>query len=192
MFNYTVMINRFIFQSDNTLKRLALACVLMLGLAELPAAQAQDGGKFGFVNIARVIAQSDEGQAEAKELESLGSEKQQELNARRQELEEMAAQYEKTVESGDPDAGLADRIKKLQRELERDVRQAQSDVDVSRQDRIQEIGSKVVQVIQQFATDNGYTAIFRSDNGQMVYVAPAVDITDEIIATYNEAHPVEQ
>lgn len=164
-----------------------------MALGAVPgAAPAQEGEKYGFVNISQVITQSNEGLVEAKELESLGSAKQREFSARRQELEELAAQYEQSVASGEPDAGLRDRIQKLQRDLERDVRQAQSDVDVSRQDRIQEIGTKVVQVVQQFARDNGYTAIFRIDNGQMVYVNPAIDITDQVLAAYNEAHPAEE
>lgn len=195
MFNYAIMIfhlNRMVRMLPlSSFRRHTFVCTLALALTA-PSAQAQDGEKFGFVNISQVITQSDEGLAEAEELESLGSEKQQELNARREKLEEMAAQYEKTVASGSPDAELREELKRMQRELERDARQAQSDVDVSRQDRIQEIGTKVVQVIQQFARDNGYTAIFRIDNGQMVYVDPAVDITGQIVAAYNKANPAKE
>lgn len=173
-------------------KRLAGGCALMLALALAPlSGTAQDDEKLGFVNIAKVIAESDEGQAEAQELQSLGSGKEQELNARREELERMAKAYQESVESGEPDAELRDRIKATRRALERDLRQAQSDVDVERQDRIREIGGKVVELIRQFAADNGYTAIFRIDNGQMVYVDPEAEITDRIIAAYNEAHPVD-
>lgn len=174
---------------------LVMALALSLGtvLGALPGpVQAQEGnGKYGFVNISQVITQSDEGLAEAEELESLGAEKQQELAARKQELEELVAQYEKSTEDGDPDAQLREQIKKLQRELERDVRQAQSDVDVSRQDRIQQIGTKVVQIVQKFAKDNNYTAIFRIDNGQMLYVDAAVDITPQVLEAYNKAYPAE-
>lgn len=173
-------------------KRLVGGFGLMLALALAPLnGAAQDDQKYGFVNIAKVITQSDEGQVEAQELQSLGSGKEQELNARREKLEKMATEYQESVESGEPDTDLRERIKTTKRELERDLRQARSDVDVARQDRIQEIGSKVVELVRQFAADNGYTAIFRIDGGQMVYVEPEAEITDRIIAAYNEAHPVD-
>lgn len=201
MFNYAVMncrpeylsrMSRSSSPVSLTISAVFLASVLFLSAAPLPA-RAQDGGdKYGFVNISQVITQSEEGLAEAAELESMGEEKQKDLNERKQQLEEMTDQYQKTVDSGNPDTALRDRIQKMQRELERDARQAQSDVDTSRQDRIQAIGNKVVQVIQQYAKDNGYTAIFRSDNGQVVYVAPTVDVTEKIIAAYNKAHPAKK
>jgi outer membrane protein len=168
----------------------ACALALVLGLTAQPSF-AQDGGKYGFVNIGEVITQSDEGQAQAAELESIGAGMEQELAARRQELEELAAEYQESVDSGNPDTSLRDRIERLQRELERDVRQAQSDVDASRQDRIQAIGNKVVNLVRQYGQENGYTAIFRSDGGQVLYADPAADITDEILNAYNQAHPVQ-
>lgn len=169
---------------------LIVACMMALALAPAPVA-AQDGEKFAFVNISRVITQSDQGQAESAELESLGTEMEQELNARRRELEELIRQYEEGVEGGQPDAGLRDRIERMQRELERDVRQAQSDVDASRQDRIQAIGNRVVELVRRFGQENGYTAIFRTDGGQVVYASPDADITDQVIEAYNQAHPAE-
>jgi outer membrane protein len=201
MFNYATMnyhpdpvrwISRPISPASFSGLALVLATILILAAAPFPARAQDDGDKYGFVNISQVITQSDEGLAEAAELESLSNKKQKELNERKQKLEEMADQYQKSVDSGNPETALRDRIKKMQRELERDVRQAQSDVDTSRQDRIQAIGNKVVQVIQQFAKDNDYTAIFRSDSGQVVYVAPTVDITEKIITAYNKAHPAKK
>lgn len=163
-----------------------------LALVSMPlSGWAQDEGKYGFVNITEVITQSDEGQAEATELESLGTEKQQELDARQQELQGLVGQYEESVSSGQPDQELRERIERLERDLERDARQAQSDVDTSRQDRIQAIGNKVVQLVRQFGQDNGYTAIFRVDGGRVVYVDSAADITDQVLEAYNTAHPVE-
>lgn len=170
----------------------AAACVLALITAFAPfAVLAQEAGKYGFVNISKVITQSEEGRAEATELESLGAQKERELNARRQELQDLVKQYEQSVNEGQPDTELRDRVQKLKRELERDVRQAQSDVDTSRQDRIQAIGRKVVELVRQYGQENGYTAIFRTDSGQVVYVDETVDITERVIEAYNQAHPVE-
>jgi len=177
-------------RTENTNFRARLALLLALALAPLGAG-AENGNKLGFVNMAKVITQSDEGQAEAQELETLGAGKEQELNSKRQELERMAGEYQASVDGGEPDTELRERIKTMKRELERDLRQARSDVDVARQDRIQQIGSKAVEVIRKFAADNGYTAIFRIDNGQTVYVDPGLDITEELIAAYNKAHPVQ-
>lgn len=171
---------------------LITACFTALVLATTPRdGLAQDGAKYGFVNISQVITQSDEGRAEAAELEAIGAGMEEELTERRRELEALVQQYEESVGSGEPDTALRAQIERMQRALERDVREAQSDVDTSRQDRIQAIGNKAVELVRQFAQDNGYTAIFRTDGGQVVYAAPEADITDRIIEAYNEAHPVD-
>ncbi|HSH42185.1 MAG TPA: OmpH family outer membrane protein [Arenicellales bacterium] len=173
----------------NALRAAGLAVVLSVFTAV--EAFAQENPNYAFVNISQVIAQSEEGRAEAAKLESLGAEKEQELNERRQQLEELVQEYEESVNAGDRDTELRDRIERTRRELERDIQQAQSDVDSSRQDRIQVIGNKVVKLVREFAQSNGYTAILRSDGGQTVYVDPAEDITDRIIEAYNEAYPAE-
>jgi len=170
----------------------AAAAFLALALTLAPAtADAQDGRKYGFVSISKVITESEEGRTEAGELESLGAEKEQELNARREELQDLIEQYQEGVSAGQPDEELRGRIEKMKRELERDVRQAQSDVDTSRKDRIQAIGAKVIEIVRRFGEENGYDAIFRTDGGQVVYADPGADITDEIIKAYDEAHPVD-
>lgn len=171
---------------------LITACCTALVLATAPYdGLAQDGAKFGFVNISQVITQSDEGRVEAAELEAVGAGMEEELTERRRELEELVQRYEEGAGNGEPDTALRARIERMQRELERDVRQAQSDVDTSRQDRIQTIGNKAVELVRGFAVDNGYTAIFRTDGGQVIYAAPEADITDRIIEAYNEAYPVD-
>jgi Skp family chaperone for outer membrane proteins len=175
-----------------TLKQFGIGFLALLALGSAPLTGiAQDGEKYGFVNISLVITQSEEGQAEAKELESLGAAKERALLERQQELQALAKQFEEGANSGQPDEELKERVERLQRELERDARQAQSDVDVSRQDRIQAIGSKAVEVVRKFAEANDYTAIFRIDGGQIVYVDPDVDLTQQIIEAYDKAHPVQ-
>lgn len=167
------------------------ACLLAFVLAALPlTASADKTHKYGFVNISQVITQSDEGQAEAAELKSMGTKKEKELNKKKEELQKLSDQYDKTVQSGKPDEQLGEKVDRLKRELDRDIKEAQSDVDNSRKDRIQNLGNKAVEVIRKFAEENHYTAIFRVDSGEMVYVDPDVDVTDKVIAAYNKAHPV--
>lgn len=193
MFNYGLNLNpcmiRLMQIPRTSLTR--AACLLAFAIAVLPlSASADDTHKYGFVNISQVITQSDEGKAEADQLKSMGSKREKELNAKRDELQKLSDQYDKTVESGKPDEQLGEKVKRLKRELDRDIQEAQSDVDTSRKDRIQALGNKAVEVIRKFAESNHYTAIFRVDSGDMVYVDPSVDVTDKVIAAYNKAHPV--
>lgn len=169
------------------------AIVLVLGLAWPPfAASAQSTHKYGFVNISQVITQSDDGKVQARELEAMGAQKQKELNAKKKELDDLNKKFQRTVKAGKPNLALQEKLKSLKRELDRDMQEAQSDVDASRKDRIQSIGNKAVDVIRKFGRSHGYTAIFRVDSGDVVYVDPAVDITDKIIAQYNKEHPVKK
>lgn len=171
---------------------MAAAGIAAILLTAAPlAGSAQEEAKYGVVDISRVITQSDEGQAEAAELEAFGAGKERELTARRREIEELIRQYDESADSGEPDAALRDRIERMKRQLERDVRQAQSDVDASRQERIQAIGNKVVNLVRKFGQENGYIAIFRTDGGQVIHARPDSDITDQVIDAYNEAYPVD-
>lgn len=172
----------------------ALVCAVLLalgiGLAPL-AGSAQDTRKFGFVNISRIIAQSEDGQAEAAELDSLGAELEQELGERRAALQAQTDEYDAQASEGQADAALGERIEAMRRQLERDMREAQSEVDTARQDRIQAIGTRVVELVREFAREQGYTAIFRIDGGQVVFAAPEADITEQLIEAYNQAYPVD-
>ena len=172
---------------------IGIACLLALAIVSLPlSAAAQGAQKYGFVNISKVITQSDEGQVQAKDLEAMGAQKQKQLNAKKKALDDLSDKYQKSVKAGKPDAALEEQLKRLQRELDRDAQEAQSDVDASRKDRIQTIGNKAVDVIRKFGKENGYTAIFRVDSGEMVYVDPSVDVTDKIIVEYNKEHPAKK
>lgn len=172
---------------------ISIACLLAVAIVSFPlSAAAQGAHKYGFVNISKVITQSDEGQVQAKELEAMGAQKQKELNRKKKALDDLNDKYQKTVKAGKPDPALQEQLKRLQRELDRDAQEAQSDVDSSRKDRIQTIGNKAVDVIRKYGKENGYTAIFRVDSGEMVYVDPSVDVTDKIIAEYNKEHPAKK
>ena len=192
MFNYGLNLNPCMMRLMRILRTnlTGPACLLAFAVAMLPlSASAENAHKYGFVNISQVITQSDEGKAEAEQLKSMGTEKEKALNSKKEELQKLSGQYEKTVQTGKPDEQLGEKVKRLKRELDRDVPEAQSDVDTSRKDRIQALGNKAVEVIRKFAQANHYTAIFRVDSGDMVYVDPAVDVTEKVIAAYNKAHP---
>jgi len=192
MFNYGLNLNPSMKHLMQILRKnlMVAACLLAFAVGMLPlSASAENVHKYGFVNISQVITQSDEGKAEAEQLKSLGATKEKELNAKKDELKKLSDQYEKTVQTGKPDEQLGEKAKRLKRELDRDIKEAQSDVDTSRKDRIQALGNKAVEVIRKFAEENHYTAIFRVDSGDMVYVDPGVDVTDKVIAAYNKAHP---
>ena len=172
---------------ENISIRLLLTCIALFPLG----GQAEELVKIGFINVSQIVAQSDEGQIEGKELEAMGEKRQQELSKAKDEIDALVAKYEQSVESGSADESLPNQIAKLRRDLERDLKEAQADVDLKRNMSIRKISEKLVKVIDDFARENGYAALFRIDNSDVVYVDPNLVVTEQLIEAYNKAHPAE-
>lgn len=87
---------------------------------------------------------------------------------------------------------------KLQREIEtantklqRDMQDAQADLDEDQQKIMQEVGNKMMAVIDKYAQSNGIAMVVDVSNSQtpVLWAAPSIDITAEIVKLYDQANP---
>ena len=67
----------------------------------------------------------------------------------------------------------------------------QDDLNVAQQDVINNIGRKLLDVLSQYSKENGYSVILDSSSQQtpVVYGAPQVDVTQDIVRLYDQSHP---
>jgi outer membrane protein len=66
----------------------------------------------------------------------------------------------------------------------------QEDVNAKQQEVIDGIGRKMMDVLDRYARENAYTAIFDSSaQGAPIYVSNGVDVTPEIVKLYDQAYP---
>jgi Skp family chaperone for outer membrane proteins len=79
---------------------------------------------------------------------------------------------------------LNQRLEQKSNELDEDMRAAQVE-------RVNEIGRKLLPVINQFGTDGGYTAVLDSSaqNSPVLFAAKNADVTPDIIRLYDQANP---
>ena len=75
--------------------------------------------------------------------------------------------------------------------LQRETEDAQADLDQEQGKIMQELGNKVMAVIEKYATQNGFALVLDVSNPQtpVLWAASAIDITNDIVKLYDQANP---
>ncbi|HXM99897.1 MAG TPA: OmpH family outer membrane protein, partial [Candidatus Dormibacteraeota bacterium] len=78
------------------------------------------------------------------------------------------------------------------RQLERKQTEYQEDVNAAQGDVIDRIGRKMIDVLDRYGRENGFSAIFDSSaqNSPILFTATNVDVTQDIVRLYDAAYPV--
>src|SRR5574341_1030475 len=161
-----------------------VAGCLALGLAG-PVWAAQAGLRIGVVDIQQVLNQSQKGGAMKQKLDQERAARQRELDARQQEVMKLQAELDKQAPLLSEQA-KRERSEALQRKV-RDVRRLAEDANRDFDKRVREaevdITREIFGVIQEYGKDQGFSLIL--ERSTLVYTAPAVDITAEVIKRYD-------
>jgi outer membrane protein len=78
-----------------------------------------------------------------------------------------------------------------QKALQRDGEDASAELDQEQQKLFQEIGGKVMAVIDKYATDNAFAVVIdvSAQSSPILYASTAVDITRQVVETYDKNAP---
>jgi outer membrane protein len=78
-------------------------------------------------------------------------------------------------------------------ELKRMGEDIQAQVDEEQGALLQELGEKLVKVIDQYAQENGLATVLdvSAQQSPILWAAPGIDITSEIVRRYDKLHPVQ-
>jgi outer membrane protein len=76
-------------------------------------------------------------------------------------------------------------------QLERKQNEMQEDVNAAQAEVVDRIGRKMIDVLDRYARENGFVAIFDSSaqNSPILYASTNIDVTNEIIKLYDQAYP---
>jgi|SRR5690606_16821574 len=168
--------------------------IIVTGIVLLLAASGfalGQGVKIGFVDSREVLYGTAEGKQQIEALNSLRQEKQQEFDSRTEELQKLQEEYAAQQRTLNPEA-RAERerlIEQKQVQLKRFQEDAQAEIEQRQNEILQRMSERAQNVIDEFAEQNGYVAIFMRDQTQ-AYVAPSLDVTKQIIALYDQRHPL--
>jgi len=176
----------------------ALAALLLLPAAQVwaqggAAAPAADAGKrIGTINMRQVIVSTAEGKQASAELQSQFTPRQTELENLGKQIEDARARGRQTTISDDERNRLARQIDAWTRLYQRKQQDLQEDIEAAQNEVIQLIGSKVIDVLNRYAKENGYSVILDVSNNatQVMFADTSVDTTQDIIRLYDQAHPL--
>ena len=155
--------------------------------AQAPAASPA-AARVAYIDVQRVLARSAAGVAAREALEKDRASMQREMDAKRQELEKIRDELEKRGPLMTADA-RREKEEQLERKR-RDATRLADDFQRELQRKEQQLGSKVLQdlvgLIERYGKQKGYQMIVEKRGAGLIYGAPELDITDEIIRSYDQ------
>jgi len=165
--------------------------VFTLAVAAALAANAQGPPtKVGVIAIQGAIAATKDGQKAIAELDSKAAPKRKELDQKQTDINNLKDQLNKgsNTLSEATKAELYKTIQQKTTSLQRDFEDAQADMDQEQQKMLQQLGQKILAVIERYARDDGFAMIVDVSSPQtpVMYASPSIDITKEIIDLYDK------
>ena len=165
----------------------SLALVLMAAIAA--PAQAQTG-KFAVINIQSAIVSTKDGQQAAAELETKFGPRRKQVDARQAEVASLRDQLQKGQNTLSEAAKneLYRNIDQKTKVLNRTMEDAQAEMEQEQQRLLQDLGQKVMAVIDKYAKDNGYALVLDVSAQQtpVIYASNTIDITKDIVDLYDK------
>ena len=153
-----------------------------------PPSAAPSGVRMAYIDVQRVLTRSAAGVAAREALEKDRASMLKEMDGKRQELEKIRDELEKR---GPLMTGDARREKEEQLERKRrDATRLADDFQRELSRKEQQLGSKVLQdlvgLIERYGKQKGYQMIVEKRGAGVIYGAAEIDITDDIIRTYDQ------
>ena len=151
----------------------------------------QAPSKIATIDIQQAIANSEEGKRESSVLNAKATAKRAELEKIQKDIESMQKQLQDqaTTLNDDAKAQLARQIDQKNKDLQRQQQDAQEEFQNLSNEIVSRIGRKMLKVIEQYASEQGDTAVFDVSSPQsgVLWYTPASNITTEIIRRYDAA-----
>ena len=151
------------------------------------------------VKIATIFAQNaivatQEGQKASAALTARFAPRKDAFERKKAELQTLRDQLKKGLATmnADQKARLNQAIDDKTKEMQRMGEDSQADLEQEEGNMLQELGDKLLAVIRDYAARNGYAVVIDVSvaGGPVTWASPSIDITNEIVKLYDQAHPV--
>jgi outer membrane protein len=175
-------------------KTYAIFPALLLSAATLAPAQTSPlQTKVGIIHIQNAIISTKDGQKAAAELQSKFAPKKAELEKKQALVAQLQDQLRKGANTMSDDAKekLMREIDKNSKSLSRETEDDQAELDQEQNKIMQELGQRMMAVIDKYAKDHGFSLILDVSSPQtpVLYASNSIDITQDIIALYDKNPP---
>jgi len=173
-------------------KNLIALAILSTALATVAAAQGAAPNKVGVIQIQSALVATKDGQKAAKELEDKMAPRKKELDGKQAEirdLQERLAKGGNTLSDSAKDE-LTRNIDTKTKTFNRQVEDAQAELETQQRQVLNSLGQKMMQVIDKYAQANGFSIILdvSNQNTPVLYASNTVDVTKEIIDLYDKTN----
>ena len=188
------------------MSRIPIISALLLGAGASASAQEQlptpvVGAPSGSapVKVATIFAQNaiigtQEGQKASATLTAKFAPRREEFARREAELQALRDQLKKgqVTMSAEARNGLNQTIDAKNREVQRLGQDSQAALEQEEGALMQQLGDRLMATIRDYASRNGYAAVIdvSMPNGPVLWASPSIDITNEIVRLYDQAHPM--
>ncbi len=175
-------------------RQAAATAAMLVGLSALwwmltPAlAQAPQATRVGYVDLQRILARSQAGVQAREQLEKDKVGMQKQLDGHKVELDKLRDELEKKGQLLSADA-RRDKQDQLERKL-RDAQRLAGDLEKELQKKEQTMGAKILRelggIFTRVGKEKGYALILERRQAGVVYGAPEVDVTEDVIKAFDD------
>lgn len=167
----------------------AAAVLSSMALAQAPAA----AQKIATIHIQNAMVGTKEGQKAAAALQARVEPRRKEIEAKQADIAAKQAEVNKSRNTMAEAklASLQREIDSLTKSLQRDSQDAQEELQQEQDKVLNELGQKMMVVIDKFARDNAYSLVIDVSTQQspVLWASNNVDITKEIVDLYDKNTP---
>jgi outer membrane protein len=174
-----------------------VACAGALLIVPVIRAQVNSGGgqtptKVGTISMQAAVLATAEGKQASAGLQTQFAARSAELQKLQKQLEDLQAKVQSPTLSEPERARLQREGEAMNRAYQRKQQYFQDDLNAAQQEIGGTIGRKLLEVINQYARENGYAVILDTSAQQtpVVWGAAQADVTQEITKRYDQSHPV--
>lgn len=165
---------------------LVMVMSLILGASGLSYAQTV-AGKVGYVDLQRVIRESQAGKSAKAAFEKEFQDKRRIIEQRTNDLNRMKQDFisKATVMDESARKQRADELDKMEKDLNRTRDDFRDELQKRDFELTQRILTELESVVQQIGDSEGYTLIVEKTEGGVIYAAKGSDLTDRLIQAYD-------
>jgi len=167
--------------------------ILLVGAAGICAAQTAAPVKVGVIQIQAALVSTKDGQAAAADLETRLSPRRKELEKAQADIKDLQDKLQRGGNTMSQTAkdDLTRNIDRKTTQLNRDMQDAQAELDEEQQRIVRDLSDKMMPIIDKYAQEKGFSVILDVSNPQtpVIYASNTVDITKDIIELYDKTAP---
>jgi outer membrane protein len=167
------------------MKLIMLTLSLLVGISGL--VYAQSSGKVGYIDLQRVIRESQAGKTAKASFEKEFQQKRAIIEQKKQRLDSMKQEFlsQTSVMGESARKQKAEEIERLEKEYNRTRDDFRDELQKRDFELTQKILSELESVIKEIGDSQGYSMIFERTEAGVVYAGKEGDLTDRVIQAYD-------